>query len=98
MLPNQLSRVAAAELTVVVPSFNEIDNIEPLIERLRDALDGIAWEVIYVDDDSSDGRAPKVRELSQPDPRVRCIQRIGRLGLSTAVIEVILASSAPYLA
>ena len=98
MLPNQLSRVAAAELTVVVPSFNEIDNIEPLIERLRDALDGIAWEVIYVDDDSSDGTAAKVRELSQTDPRVRCIQRIGRRGLSTAVIEGMLASSAPYLA
>jgi dolichol-phosphate mannosyltransferase len=98
MLPNQLSRVAAAELTVVVPSFNEIDNVEPLIERLRDALDGIAWEVIYVDDDSSDGTAAKVRELSQTDPRVRCIQRIGRRGLSTAVIEGMLASSAPYLA
>ncbi len=97
-LPNQLSRMAAVELTVVVPSFNEIDNVEPLIERLRDALDGIAWEVIYVDDDSSDGTASKVRELSQTDPRVRCIQRIGRRGLSTAVIEGMLASSAPYLA
>jgi dolichol-phosphate mannosyltransferase len=98
MLPNPLSRMAAVELTVVVPSFNEIDNVEPLIERLRDALNGIAWEVIYVDDDSSDGTAAKVRELSQTDPRVRCIQRIGRRGLSTAVIEGMLASSAPYLA
>src|SRR4029077_17839460 len=98
MLPNQLSRVAAAELTVVVPSFNEIENVEPLIERLSDALDGIAWEVIYVDDDSSDGTASKVRELSQTDPRVRCVQRIGRRGLSTAVIEGMLASSAPSLA
>jgi len=98
VLPNQLSRMAAVELTVVVPSFNEIDNVEPLIERLHAALDGIEWEVIYVDDDSPDGTAAKVRELAQTDPRVRCIQRIGRRGLSTAVIEGMLASSAPYLA
>lgn len=98
ILPNQLSRMAAVELTVVVPSFNEIDNVEPLIERLHAALDGIEWEVIYVDDDSPDGTAVKVRELAQTDPRVRCIQRIGRRGLSTAVIEGMLASSAPYLA
>jgi dolichol-phosphate mannosyltransferase len=90
--------MTAVELTVVVPSFNEIDNVEPLIERLHAALDGIEWEVIYVDDDSPDGTAAKVRELAQTDPRVRCIQRIGRRGLSTAVIEGMLASSAPYLA
>ena len=98
ILPNQLPRMAAAELTVVVPSFNEIDNVEPLIERLHAALDGIEWEVVYVDDDSPDGTAVKVRELAQTDRRVRCIQRIGRRGLSTAVIEGMLASSAPYLA
>jgi dolichol-phosphate mannosyltransferase len=98
MLPNRLPSMAAVELTVVVPSFNEIDNVEPLIERLHTALDGIEWEVIYIDDDSPDGTAAKVRELAQTDPRVRCIQRIGRRGLSTAVIEGMLASSAPYLA
>ena len=98
ILPKQLSSIAAVELTVVVPSFNEIDNVEPLIERLHAALDGIEWEVIYIDDDSPDGTAAKVRELAQTDPRVRCIQRIGRRGLSTAVIEGMLASSAPYLA
>jgi dolichol-phosphate mannosyltransferase len=98
ILQNQLSQIGATELTVVVPSFNEIDNVELLIKRLHAALDGIEWEVIYVDDDSPDGTAAKVRQLAQTDPRVRCIQRIGRRGLSTAVIEGMLASSAPYLA
>jgi len=88
----------AIELTIVVPTFNEIDNVEPLIRRLGAALEGIEWEVIYVDDDSPDGTAAKVRELGRRDPRVRCIQRIGRRGLSTAAIEGMLASSAPYLA
>ena len=86
------------ELTVVVPAFNERDNIELLVERLDAALDGVAWEILYVDDDSPDGTSAKVRELSQVDPRVRCLQRIGRRGLSTAVVEGILASSAPYVA
>ena len=88
----------SAELTIVVPTFNERDNVELLIARLDAALRGIEWEVLYVDDDSPDGTAAKVRELAQTDPRIRCLQRIGRRGLSTAVIEGMLASSAPYLA
>jgi dolichol-phosphate mannosyltransferase len=88
----------AVELTIVVPAFNERDNIELLVDRLEIALGRTAWEVVYVDDDSPDGTAAAVRELSQINPRVRCVQRIGRRGLSTAVIEGILASSAPYVA
>jgi dolichol-phosphate mannosyltransferase len=82
----------------VVPTFNERDNVEPLLARLDAALCGIEWEVVYVDDDSPDGTTAKIRELAQSDPRIRCLQRIGRRGLSTAVIEGMLASSAPYLA
>ncbi|HUK34257.1 MAG TPA: glycosyltransferase family 2 protein [Vicinamibacterales bacterium] len=97
-LPAKAYARPAVELTVVVPAFNERDNIDLLVGRLDDALGRTAWEVVYVDDDSPDGTAAAVRELSQIDPRVRCVQRIGRRGLSTAVIEGILASSAPYVA
>jgi dolichol-phosphate mannosyltransferase len=86
------------ELAIVIPSFNERDNVEPMIERLKAPLTGIQWEVIYVDDDSPDGTASAVRDLARADRRVRCLQRIGRRGLSTAVIEGVLASSAPYIA
>jgi dolichol-phosphate mannosyltransferase len=98
MLLDQRLMTTAVELTVIVPSFNEIDNVEPLLNLLGAALDGIEWEVIYVDDDSPDGTAAKVREIGRSNPRVRCVHRIGRRGLSTAVIEGMLASSAPYLA
>jgi dolichol-phosphate mannosyltransferase len=87
-----------AELSIVVPTFNERANISLLIDRLRVALEGIAWEVIFVDDDSPDGTAEHIRNLGQSDPRVRGILRIGRRGLSTACIEGILASSSPYVA
>jgi dolichol-phosphate mannosyltransferase len=85
-------------LTIVVPSYNERPNVAPLIARLDDALDGIAWEVVYVDDNSPDGTTAEVRRIAQSDPRVRCICRIGRRGLASAVIEGALSSSAQYLA
>src|SRR5215831_2396120 len=88
----------APELTVVVPSYNERPNVAPLIARLDAALCGIAWEVVYVDDNSPDGTTAEVRRIAQTDPRVRCIRRIGRRGLSSAVIEGALSSSAQYLA
>jgi dolichol-phosphate mannosyltransferase len=85
-------------LSVVVPTLNERDNIVPLIESLDAALQGIAWEVIFVDDDSRDGTPDHVRAIARQDSRVRCLQRIGRRGLSTACVEGALASAAPYVA
>jgi dolichol-phosphate mannosyltransferase len=89
---------SASELTIVVPTFNERDNVSPLLELIGAALPEVQWEIIFVDDDSPDGTAAAVREIAQRDPRVRCIQRIGRRGLSTACIEGILASSSPFVA
>ncbi|HEV8015284.1 MAG TPA: glycosyltransferase family 2 protein [Stellaceae bacterium] len=86
------------ELTIVVPTFNERGNIVPLIERLDTVLAGIAWEAIFVDDDSPDGTAEAVRGAARRDPRIRCIQRIGRRGLAGACIEGILACSTPFVA
>jgi dolichol-phosphate mannosyltransferase len=88
----------APELSVIVPTFNERDNIAPLVDLVRAALSGVDWEIIFVDDDSRDGTAAVVRALAQREPRVRCLQRIGRRGLSTACIEGMLASAAPIVA
>ncbi|WP_428492228.1 glycosyltransferase [Rhodopila sp.] len=85
-------------LSVVVPCFNERPNVAPMIAKLDEALAGTAWEVIYVDDNSPDGTAQEVRRIAGEDPRVRCIRRIGRRGLASAVIEGALSSSADYVA
>jgi dolichol-phosphate mannosyltransferase len=87
-----------ATLSVVVPCYNERPNVAPLIARLDAALAGIAWEVVYVDDNSPDGTSAEVRRIAQTDPRVRCIRRMGRRGLASAVIEGALSSSADYVA
>ena len=86
------------QLSVIVPTFNESGNVAVLVQRLAAALAGLSWEVIFVDDNSPDGTADVVRALAQRDPRVRCIRRIGRRGLSGACIEGMLASSAPCAA
>jgi dolichol-phosphate mannosyltransferase len=90
--------VNAPDLTVVVPTFNERDNVLPLVQRLAAVLEGCAWEAIFVDDDSPDGTAEAVRAVARRDPRIRCLQRVGRRGLSSACIEGFLASSAPFIA
>jgi dolichol-phosphate mannosyltransferase len=86
------------QLSVVVPTFNERDNVTTLFRRLEAALAGTAFEVIFVDDNSPDATWEVVRALAREDGRVRCIRRIGRRGLSGACIEGILASSAPCAA
>lgn len=86
------------DLAIVIPTLNERENIRPLLDRLSRVLAGISWEVVFVDDDSSDGTADFVRQISRSSPHVRVIQRIGRRGLSSACIEGMLATSTPYVA
>ncbi len=86
------------ELSVVVPTYNERPNVGELVRRLDATLKDCNWEAVFVDDDSPDGTAAEVRALARSDPRVRCIQRLGRRGLSRAVIEGMLSTSAPVLA
>jgi len=99
-LPAPPVRKAAAspELTVVAPTFNERGNVERLVEKLDAALAGVAWEVIFVDDNSPDGTAELVKQIAGGDTRVHCLRRVGRRGLAGAVIEGALASAAPFVA
>jgi len=86
------------ELAIVIPTLNERDNVPILVDRLNRVLAGISWEAIFVDDDSPDGTADVVRELGRRQPNIRCLHRLGRRGLSSACIEGILATGAPYAA
>jgi len=92
------ARLPVPELSIVVPTFNEAANVPLLVAALDAALRGIAWEVIFVDDDSRDGTTDAVRNIGAADARVRCIRRIGRRGLSGASIEGMLSSSAGIVA
>lgn len=90
--------VARPHLSVVVPTYCEADNIGPLIAALDQALKGLRWEVLFVDDDSPDGTIDVARSFGKEDGRVRAMRRIGRRGLAGAVIEGMLASAADVVA
>jgi 2-(1,2-epoxy-1,2-dihydrophenyl)acetyl-CoA isomerase len=88
----------APELSIVVPTFNERENIPRLIDTLRAALAGVAWELIVVDDDSPDGTSETAKQIAAADARIRCIRRVGRRGLAGACLEGFLASQAAFVA
>jgi dolichol-phosphate mannosyltransferase len=99
--PEEEARAVMAgplQLAVIIPTFNEAGNVVPLLDKLTTALADYHWEAIFVDDNSPDGTADLVREIGQKDTRVRVVHRIGRRGLSSAVVEGMLATSAPILA
>lgn len=88
----------APELSIVVPTFNERDNVPHLVDTVKAALPGVAWELIIVDDNSPDGTSEIAKRIAAADSRVRCIRRIGRRGLAGACLEGILASQAQFVA
>ena len=87
-----------AELAIIVPTFNEAANVELLIHAVSRTLESIRWEIVFVDDNSPDGTSDRVREFASIDARVRIVHRFGRRGLSSACVEGILATSAPFIA
>jgi dolichol-phosphate mannosyltransferase len=88
----------APEISVVVPTLDERDNIVSLVENIDRALEGISHEIIFVDDDSADGTAEVAKKLAASRPDIRCIRRIGRRGLASACVEGMSASAAPFVA
>lgn len=84
--------MAGSQISVVVPTFNESENIGPLVARIGGALLGLDWEVVIVDDNSPDGTARLARQMSLDDDRVRAILRVADRGLARACIQGMLSS------
>lgn len=85
-------------VSIIVPCYNERANIAPMVAALDAVLGGWAWEVIFVDDNSPDGTSEVARKIARDDARVRCIRRVGRRGLASAVIEGALSASGSMVA
>ena len=73
------------DITLILPTYNERDNIIPLIQRSLAALMGYQAEVVVVDDDSPDGTWRLVSDLAGEDRRVRLIRRTDERGLTSAI-------------
>ena len=72
-------------LSLVVPVHDELDNLEPLYERIVEALEGRTWELLLVDDGSTDGSDARIRELAARDPRVRGVYFARNAGQTAAI-------------
>ena len=76
----------ALSVSVVIPTWNERENVDALLTRLAEVLAGYDYQLVVVDDGSPDGTADAVRKCQQRNSRVALIQREGKLGLSSAVL------------
>jgi dolichol-phosphate mannosyltransferase len=92
------AEIPAPELAIILPTFNERQNLPILVGRIAQTLAGEDWEIVIVDDDSPDGTSAIARRLAEQDRRIRCVRRIGRRGLAGACLEGMLSSQARYLA
>jgi len=86
------------DCAIIIPTLNERDNIPVLLSALDVALIGWNYEVIFVDDWSSDGTPDMIAAIAERRHNVRLIRRYGRRGLSTAVVEGVLSTLAPVIA
>lgn len=79
-------------LSLILPTYKERDSLPILIPKIVKALSGTEYEIIVVDDDSPDRTWEVARELGRQYPQLLTIRRVGRRGLSSAVIEGFLAA------
>ena len=86
-----------SKLSIVVPSFNESENVKPLVDQLDAALNGIDHEIIFVDD-SKDNTPDVIREIQATKPHVRLEHRVGETGLATAVLKGFTLAEGDYVA
>src|SRR5258707_12379212 len=92
---NPPQAAGAPQLSVIVPTFNERDNVTTLLRRLETPPARVPWEVIFVDDNSPDGTWGVGRNLARGAPPARGIRRINRRGPSRACFSGILESGSP---
>jgi dolichol-phosphate mannosyltransferase len=93
-LPAVRGKGPVPELSIVVPTYNERANVRPLVAAVAAAMGPTRWELIFVDDDSPDGTYAEVAAVAREGAPVRCIRRVGRRGLSSAVVEGAMSASA----
>jgi dolichol-phosphate mannosyltransferase len=84
---------STTSVSLIIPTWNERENIIALLEAVRLALNGAEFEVVVVDDASPDGTGAAVSEAARQHSTVRLVQRRGKLGLSSAVLEGVAQST-----
>jgi dolichol-phosphate mannosyltransferase len=97
-MPRPSALVCGYDLAVIIPTFNEAENVAAIVASLDIALDGIRYEIVFVDDWSGDGTAARIEAIAADRADIRVLRRFDRRGLSSAVIEGMMATMAPIVA
>ena len=87
------------QLSVVVPVHNEADNLRPLIEEIDAALSGVCeFEIIYIDDGSTDSTPENLLEIAATNPRLRILRHFKCCGQSASITSGVAAARGPVIA
>ena len=85
------------EISIIIPTYNEEENIIDLIKEVQQVCDGLDHEIIVVDDNSPDRTHAKVKDYGKQFQNVFCINRTWKKGLSSAVVEGAALASKKYI-
>ena len=80
-----------SKFTVIVPTYNEAENIEPLVRELERVLKNFNFNILFVDDNSPDGTAERVEVLAKHKRNISCLKRENKRGLSSAVLDGVMS-------
>ena len=99
MIASPTATATPPDLSVVVPMHDEADNVDPLAREIHAALgDTVEYEIVFVDDGSTDATAERLAALVEQDARVRVVRHPARAGQSAATVSGVLAARAPWVA
>tara|TARA_Y100000813_G_C24129728_1_gene336959 strand:+ start:151 stop:1242 length:1092 start_codon:yes stop_codon:yes gene_type:complete len=84
-------------ISIVIPTYNEVKNIVPLLKKIISLIKDINYEIIIVDDDSPDGTSEEINKYMKNNQRIKLITRLGRNGLSSAIKEGLIFAQGEYL-
>lgn len=90
--------INSEKITIIVPTYNEVENIAPIVSAINELLDKYSWDIIFVDDNSPDGTYEEILKFSGNNNKINVIKRVDERGLSSACVTGILASHSPYIA
>ena len=96
--PEMDARPSKPLISVVLPTYNERDNLPLILPKIREALEGITHEIIVVDDDSSDGTWELAQQIAGTDDTLRVIRRVNERGLASAILTGFASGRGKYLA
>jgi dolichol-phosphate mannosyltransferase len=84
-------------ISVILPTFNEVDNIIPLINKIKSFIGHLSFQIIVVDDDSPDGTALQIKKMFGEQKWLKLIIRKKNPGLALSILEGIKQSSAELI-